>query len=255
MQYSQFTLFYLTYLYHFICQFQEGAEDALVDFFVVSMQPFSLIESEEFRYLLRYFQGLPPEPKFKFVSRKTFTRRVKEYGSVGRTDLKALLKEPRWVAATADSWSSHQRAFIGVTCTYLRDTGEDSKDGIQRVNGTLACQEVKGQQTATVIADALTKILQEFDVLDKCRAVVTDNGANYVAAFTQHGGGGDQGADGEEPELLLSPEEEELKQVREEEDIEDAPQVINVYDALTEANLAALENHEPLRLPRHLRCQ
>ncbi|KAG0716634.1 hypothetical protein GWK47_009202 [Chionoecetes opilio] len=135
-----------------------------------------------------------------------------------------LLYDTSYVATTADSWTAHNRAFIGMTCHWI---GQD----LRRQHGTLACKEIKEKQTNVVLAQAIFDVHHEFGLGNKVVATTTDNGANYVAAFKYFGVGN------------MPVEEEE----------EQDPEVVVGQPA----NLhAQLEEVAPavVKLPKHYRC-
>jgi len=90
--------------------------------------------------------------------------------------LKKTLSEIDYVGATADCWSSSNRAYLGVTVHWL-------DENLIRKSQALACKRIVGSHTFDVLAEALESVLQEFQVLSKTRGVCTDNGSNFVKAF------------------------------------------------------------------------
>ncbi len=93
-----------------------------------------------------------------------------------KAELKTSLSEVDYVGATADCWSSSNRAYLGVTAHWL------DKE-LNRKSQALACKRILGSHTFEVLAEALESILQDFQVLSKTRGVCTDNGSNFVKAF------------------------------------------------------------------------
>jgi hypothetical protein len=93
-----------------------------------------------------------------------------------KTELKITLSKVDYVGATADCWSSSNRAYLGVTAHWLDEE-------LNRKSQALACKRILGSHTFDVLAEALESILQDFQVLSKTRGVCTDNGSNFVKAF------------------------------------------------------------------------
>jgi hypothetical protein len=54
---------------------------------------------------------------------------------------------------------------------------------LKRHYAVLACKRMIGSITYDILADKILEILKEYSILDKCVAVVTDNGSNFVKAF------------------------------------------------------------------------
>lgn len=90
----------------------------------------------------------------------------------------ALLEAVRWVSATADIWSFHKRAFIGVTFHYVDPVT------LKIVSSALACRRFKGKHTGIEIDQKLASIPKEFNILSKVLNVVMDNASNFVKAST-----------------------------------------------------------------------
>ncbi|KAG0710623.1 hypothetical protein GWK47_022410 [Chionoecetes opilio] len=187
--------------------------------FIDTMMPLSLIDHPTTRH---FFSLLAPE--FSAPSRRTLGREIDQVSATAKSDLFSMLYDTSYVATTADSWTAHNRAFIGMTCHWI---GQD----LRRQHGTLACKEIKEKQTNVVLAQAIFDVHHEFGLGNKVVATTTDNGANYVAAFKYFGVGN------------MPVEEEE----------EQDPEVVVGQPA----NLhAQLEEVAPavVKLPKHYRC-
>jgi hypothetical protein len=72
------------------------------------------------------------------------------------------------------------RAFLGMTVHWI------DMATLKRVQGTLACKEIKESQTHQLLAHAMYDIHQDFGLVGKVAATTTDNGANYVSAFKHY---------------------------------------------------------------------
>lgn len=104
-----------------------------IDFrwFIDTMMPLSLIDHPTTRH---FFSLLSPE--FSAPSRRTLGRDIDQAWATAKSDLSNALYEASYVATTADSWTAHNRAFIGMTCHWI---GQN----LRRQRGTLACKEIK----------------------------------------------------------------------------------------------------------------
>ncbi|XP_050708973.1 uncharacterized protein LOC126993880 [Eriocheir sinensis] len=183
------------------------------------MMPLSLIDHPTTRH---FFSLLSPE--FSAPSRRTLGRDIDQAWATAKSDLSNALYEASYVATTADSWTAHNRAFIGMTCHWI---GQN----LRRQRGTLACKEIKEKQTNVVLAQAIYDTHQEFGLGNKVVATTTDNGTNYVAAF-KYFGAGDVPVEGEEeqdPEVVVG-------------------QPANLHAQLKEVVPAMI------KLPKHYRC-
>ncbi|KAG0718732.1 hypothetical protein GWK47_051884 [Chionoecetes opilio] len=110
---------------------------------------------------------------------------------------------------------------------------------------TLAIKEIKVSQTKGIIATKLDQVNRAFNISRKVVLTTTDNGANYVAAFSNYGSGiGEAEEDATNPdveEVINSPEDQEREGL----------DIISVTMALAAA--AAVQDSP--RLPKHQRCR
>lgn len=96
------------------------------------MAPMSLTDHPATRRMMGYFR-----PEYDVPSRKTLTRDIKNLGVKAKTDLTNLLHGIQVVATTADSWTAHNRAFVGMTVHWIDPAT------LERKSAVLACKEVK----------------------------------------------------------------------------------------------------------------
>lgn len=121
-------------------------------------------------------------PEFQLPSHTAMTNLIDQQEKKARKELMSNLKEVSHVATTADSWSAHNRAFLGATVHWI------DPQTLERKKGTLACKELKDKQTKELLANELYAINSDFAITRKIVATTTDNGANYCAAFSHFGG-------------------------------------------------------------------
>lgn len=90
------------------------------------------------------------------------------------------MREATQLSLTTDIWTSRQtRGFITVTVHYI-DNEWKMKSAV------LETARLKNDHTAENIAEELTRICTNWDILDKVSTIVTDNGANIVSAVTKY---------------------------------------------------------------------
>ena len=82
------------------------------------------------------------------------------------------------IATTTDFWSAHRRSYIGITAHWL-DT-----ETLERKSCVLACRRLKRSHTYDVLAAQLEDIHTEFEIRSKVVMTTTDNGSNFVKAFS-----------------------------------------------------------------------
>lgn len=96
------------------------------------MMPLSITDHPTTKLLIGYLC-----PEFDVPGRRTLGRDIDNTYSKFRTDLCNMLYNVQHVATTADSWTAHNRAFLGMTVHWIDDTT------LSRKCGTLACREIK----------------------------------------------------------------------------------------------------------------
>jgi hypothetical protein len=116
-------------------------------------------------------------PNFQVPSRRKLTRDIAQLGKEAKDIVSDLLSKVNFVATTADSWSAHNRSFLGMTVHWVNSTT------LKREKAVLGIKELKVQQTGTYLGKAMIELHQEFNLSNKVVGTTTDNGMNYVSAF------------------------------------------------------------------------
>lgn len=148
-------------------------EDSLVRMLIEDMQPMATVERSGFR---RFCELLLP--RFVLPSRRTACRRLHEICAVEKAKLMESLSKVRWVSTTADLWSAHRRAYMGLTLHYVHSTD------LTMVSSALACRRFKGSHTGAEIGKMLAAVFKEFNIQCKVQNVITDNASNFAKAFS-----------------------------------------------------------------------
>ena len=112
------------------------------------------------------------------MSRRTLGRLISQLYTEEKQQLIADMESAKWLSATADAWSSHKRAFMGVTVHFV-----DPVD-FQMRSTVLGVRRFKHVHTGEAIAKMLLSMLNEFSIRSKVQNIVTDNAANMSKAFT-----------------------------------------------------------------------
>jgi hypothetical protein len=111
----------------------------LFRWFIETMSPLSLTEHPATRLLLAALK-----PDFDVPSRRTLGRDMDKAWEKARGDLINILYSQKTVATTADSWTAHNRAFLGMTVHWI------AQDSLQRKKATLACKELKVENNQNI---------------------------------------------------------------------------------------------------------
>jgi KRAB domain-containing zinc finger protein len=197
---------------------QAQVDDLLIKFMTEALMPFSLVEQPAFK---EFVLGL--QPNRSVMCRATVVRRISDKASLVKKNLKEAMDKVEHVATTTDCWSAHGRSFIGVTGHWI------DPETLERKSCVLACRRLKGKHTYDVLASQLEDIHTEFEIRSKVSKTTTDNGSNFVKAFS-----------------VFAEQEQEN---RDDPDKDEEFQFEDVFDDLTQAS-AGLE----YQLPPHQRC-
>ncbi|QQP57303.1 Uncharacterized protein FKW44_002235 [Caligus rogercresseyi] len=134
-------------------------------------------------------------PEFNLPSHTAMNNTIDDQARKTKKELMSILKEVRYVATTADSWSANHR-IMGCTVHWI------DAETLSRKHGTLSFKELMSKQTKLLLANEIYKINSEFGITRKIVATTTDNGANYCAAFAHFG-------DNQDDPLAVVPEHED----------------------------------------------
>ena len=209
---------------------QASVDEAILNLVVGAVLPLHTVEVQEFVDLIKMLQ-----PNRDVLCHKTLRARIAESASENKRKLVSLMKGLDCVATTTDCWSAYGKAFIGVTVHWI-DSGT-----LQRRSACLALRWMTGRHTYDLIASTLENIHVEFGIRKKIARTTTDNGANFVKAFSVFG---------EQP--TETPHDATAD--ADDDDHDDEPdvegrEVVDVYSTLSDN-----DSQTEYNLPRHQRC-
>lgn len=173
---------------------QAEFEMQIVYMLVEDMQPMAIVERSGFQKFCSVCL-----PQYALPSRRTVARRLDDVYKVEKKKMVDALEKARWVSATADIWSSHKRAFMGITVHFV------DSDTLKMVSSALACRRFKGAHTGEAIGKMIYAIFKEFGIESKIQNVVTDNASNFAKAFALFQAEDEDSTDADE--MLLSSED------------------------------------------------
>lgn len=203
---------------------QERLDKLILNFIVQGMHPLHTVDRPEYRQL--FGEILPSR---HLMSRRTLGRLLdKEYSSM-KSALTDVLSKQSHLCTTTDAWSSNNRSFLGVSIHWI------DEDSLNIRSGAIACRRIVGRHTFDVLAEMLEGIHREFNIKDKLTLTTTDNGSNFIKAFSMFA------------EVQRSIEDNREEEEEDDEDEEDPPVFINLTDILE-------ETQEDYSLPPHQRC-
>ncbi|KAF2892451.1 hypothetical protein ILUMI_13722, partial [Ignelater luminosus] len=141
---------------------------ALVYMICKDNQPFTIVENEGFRNLIKVIA-----PHYKLPSKTTLTRWVDDKYAALSTVFKEKLSNIENLTLTTDVWSEtmSMRSFLGITAHF--------GVGNELLSITLGVYPSNERHTSEHIAEMLLKTCTEWGIdRDKISSVVTDNVAN-----------------------------------------------------------------------------
>ena len=145
---------------------------SLAKMMVKDLQPISIVEDEGFRYFTKVM-----DPRYKIPSRKSMmTGEIPKLYEQAQKTVQDSIQSASSLVLTTDMWTAR------TTEAYLTLSGHFIDQDWQMQSCNLATVHVAVQHTADNISELLTKITDEWGITSKVYAVVTDNGANMVAA-------------------------------------------------------------------------
>ncbi|CAD0205153.1 unnamed protein product [Chrysodeixis includens] len=136
-------------------------------------QPFSIVENEGFRTLMKTVA-----PQYKLPSRTTLRRWLDDKYEVISETIKTMLSSIEDITLTTDIWSDtlNMKSFLGITAHFGID--------IELHSVTLGVYELGERHTSDYLSEILVKVCQDWRIdQENVTAVVTDNAANIVKAI------------------------------------------------------------------------
>lgn len=148
----------------------------LLDLFIDSYQPFSIVEERAFKKFASWIPGYKL-PTRKTVSETMITKLYEKTKENNKKDLDNISN----ICVTADMWTST------VTDSYLGVTGHFITDDWKLKTFLLDCAYFPEKHTSDNIKQKLSEITDEWNVSSKINFAVTDNAANVKKAIQDLG--------------------------------------------------------------------
>lgn len=173
------------------CVPQATVDKLVINFIREGLQPFAVVEQPTFKELVTTLQ-----PQAKVISRPTVCARICEAADHVKETLVAALDKVKFVAATTDCWSAHQKSYLGVTCQWIEE------ESLERKSAALACKRLRGSHTFDMLAGALDDVHCRYKIRGKVVRTTTDSGSNFVKAFHMFGNDAEEDEDEADPDAL-----------------------------------------------------
>ena len=92
--------------------------------------------------------------------------------------IKQILENIDVVCTTVDAWTAHHRSYLGMTAHWI------DPYTLNRHKVAITCTRITGRHTCDVLASKIEQIHASYSIVGKVCATITDNGSNFVEAFT-----------------------------------------------------------------------
>jgi len=142
------------------------------EYVVEDVLPLSTVESPAFRKLISGISSA------QVPDRKSFTQHLdKAYDEMERK-VKESLENIDSASTTADVWTAHNRSYFGMTVHWIDPVS------LNRCKAAICCTRIVGRHTYDVLAAKIEHVHRAYGLNGKVTATVTDNGSNFVKAFS-----------------------------------------------------------------------
>lgn len=170
-----------------IDQYLKNIKYDIKEYILLSARPYSDIENESLN------------KHIKLMTRDKFEEEAKQLAVNIMEKIKTILQRAESISISIDEWQDREkRRYLGVTCQTIID-------GVLR-NFTLAHRLMEEIEiTGKVIAKHLLNILVQYDIINKIKCAVSDNGGACPATFNNHKDDQNDPNDQENEEINLQP--------------------------------------------------
>ena len=219
---------------------QAAVDKHLIDLICQGLLPFRMVKLPAFQKFVLVLQ-----PSVHVISRPTVKRKLAQEAESMKMKIKKGFSSIDYVATTTDCWTARRCSFIGLTAHWIDPTT------LKRHSVALACKRLKGSHTFDVLASTIDEIHANYEIRDKVNRTTTDNGSNFLKAFSvrqfqcnisMFGSDGEFADSSSEFERPSSDVDSDTEEVAEEIQFEDAFSMIETSTSFT------------YKLPRHQRC-
>ena len=183
---------------------------ALFEYIIEDMQPLSTVDSPAFWKLIG---SICP---YQLPDRKSFTQHLEKLYDLMVKKVKETLEAVDGVSTTVDVWTANHQSYLGMTVHWI------DKDTLKRCKAVIACVRITGRHTYNVIASRIEHIHASYGLNGKVIGTITDNGSNFVKAFSVYS--------------ISSPESSEATVPEDSEDVEEDESVFEDLDGLLQVD-------------------
>ena len=141
------------------------------EYVVEDVLPLSTVESPAFRKLIGGISSA------QIPDRKSFTQHLDKAYDEMEKKVEAL-ENIDSVSTTADVWTAHNRSYFGMTVHWINPVS------LHHCKAAICCTRIVGRHIYDILAAKIEHIHRVYGLNGKVTATVTDNGSNFVKAFS-----------------------------------------------------------------------
>ena len=149
----------------------------VAEYIINDMLPLSTVESPGFKKLIADITSSSVE----LPNRKALATHLDKAYELMISKIKVTLEAVCRVSTTADVWTGHNKSYLGMTVHWIDESS------LMRQKAAIACTRVIGRHTYDVLAAKIEQIHEQYGLVGKISATITDNGSNFVKAFATFG--------------------------------------------------------------------
>lgn len=153
---------------------QKEKEESMLRWILLTTQPLSIVTNKAF---IEFIYNI--DPQFIVPKEKKIRMMIAQSYSYNKSKLIQLLKTAKSISLTTDLWSSRSKhGYLGLTATWINQNFEI-------MDILLEISYFPAPHTANAIADTIKKAIKKWEIENNIVSIVTDNGANMVAAIRE----------------------------------------------------------------------
>ena len=153
---------------------QKEKEESILQWILLTTQPLSTVTNKAFIECMHHI-----DPQFIVPGERKIRMMIAQSYSYNKDKLIQLLKTAKSVSLTTDLWSSRSKhGYLGLTATWINQNFEI-------MDVLLEISYFPAPHTAKAIADTIKKAIQKWKIENDIVSIVTDNGANMIAAIRE----------------------------------------------------------------------
>ena len=146
----------------------------VTEYIIDDMLPLTTVESPAFKMLIDSFSPRPVQ----LPDRKTICSHIEQAYESMMKKIKENPAEVEKVSTTADVWTAYHKSYLGMMVHWINEKS------LKRDKAAIACIRIVGRHTYDILAAKIEEVHISFALHGKNSSTVTDNGSNFIKAFT-----------------------------------------------------------------------